>query len=150
MSEQMIRVTLPWKLNYHNEAGELIPYGPGEADIPVEMAEGLVREDILPASVLEQEPAPVELEGEVLETDTEPARGEQAPDDTSGMPPAQIGAETMLPQEFPARDLLIGAGFVTVEGVVGASNADLLEIKGIGDATLADIREAQEQPEDYS
>lgn len=150
MSEQTIRVTLPWKLNYHNEAGELIPYGPGEDDIPVEMAEGLVREDILDESVLEQEPAPVELEAEVVEADTTPAQGEQAPVDTSGMPPAQIGGETMLPQEFPARDLLIGAGFVTVEGVAQAEDETLSDIKGIGPATLEEIREAQEQPEDYS
>lgn len=59
-----------------------------------------------------------------------------------GEPEAETEAETPLPEDFPAAELLAGAGFGTVEAVSGASDEDLRAINGIGPATLGDIREA--------
>lgn len=51
---------------------------------------------------------------------------------------------TTLPEGFPGAELLIAAKLGTVEKVKAASDEDILAIDGIGDGTLAKIREAQE------
>jgi hypothetical protein len=45
-----------------------------------------------------------------------------------------------LPEDFPARDKLIEGGFDTLEKVQDASDEELLEIKGVGEATVTSIR----------
>ena len=45
-----------------------------------------------------------------------------------------------LPPDYPARDLLLDAGFTTVAKVAAATDSDLTAISGIGKATVAQIR----------
>lgn len=121
-----VRVVLPWKLHFADDEGELIPYGPGEADVPRAMAEGLVRENILDEVVLE----------EISPRDTiAGTRAVRRHADRRGAP---------LPDDFPARDLLVDAGYEYVEAIEGMSDEDLLDVHGIGPATLEDIRTACE------
>lgn len=47
-----------------------------------------------------------------------------------------------LPDDFPARKDLVGAGFTTRDAVAAASDEQLVAIKGIGEKTVAEIREA--------
>lgn len=60
-----------------------------------------------------------------------------------GAEPAGGAAGGDLPDDFPARELLTGAGFTTLDAVRSASDEALLEINGIGDKRLQEIREAQ-------
>jgi hypothetical protein len=53
------------------------------------------------------------------------------------------GESTELPEDFPARELLIAAGYDTLDLVKNASDEDLDAIDGIGPATVEKIREAQ-------
>lgn len=56
--------------------------------------------------------------------------------------PAGSDAGTPLPDGFPARMQLMKAGFVTVEKVDAASDADLIALPEVGEATVKKIREA--------
>jgi DNA-directed RNA polymerase alpha subunit len=47
-----------------------------------------------------------------------------------------------LPEGFPLREKLIAAGFFTLTAVLVASDEELLAVKGIGAASLKEIREA--------
>ncbi|MFW6079537.1 MAG: hypothetical protein ACODAE_07950 [Gemmatimonadota bacterium] len=47
-----------------------------------------------------------------------------------------------LPDDFPARDLLVGAGLTAPAAVDEAPDEDLLAIKGLGPAKLDEIRAA--------
>ena len=48
-----------------------------------------------------------------------------------------------LPEDFPAREKLIAAGYDTAAAVEEASDEDLLAIDHLGDQTLGKIRDAQ-------
>ncbi len=50
---------------------------------------------------------------------------------------------TPLPDDFPSREILVAAGFTTMEGARAASDEALLALDGIGPATLQKIRDAQ-------
>lgn len=54
----------------------------------------------------------------------------------------ELVSATPLPADFPARSLLVDAGFDTVEAVTAASDSDLTDIDGIGSATVQKIRDA--------
>lgn len=54
--------------------------------------------------------------------------------------PASQG--TPLPEGFPARDLLLAAGYTTLERVQAATDEELLAIQGIGRRLLGKIRDA--------
>lgn len=47
-----------------------------------------------------------------------------------------------MPDDFPARDKLVGAGYETEEAILDAGRETIGEIKGIGPATLNSIYEA--------
>lgn len=49
---------------------------------------------------------------------------------------------TPLPDDFPGRALLVGAGYTTVEAVRAASDEELLAIRGVGKRLLEQIRHA--------
>lgn len=49
---------------------------------------------------------------------------------------------TPLPDDFPGRTLLVGAGYTTVEAVRAASDEELLAIRGVGRKLLEQIRHA--------
>ena len=55
-------------------------------------------------------------------------------------PPTANDGATPLPEDFPAREALMGAGLDTLEKV--AAEADLTRINGIGQATAGQIAEA--------
>jgi hypothetical protein len=48
-----------------------------------------------------------------------------------------------LPEDFPAREKLVAAGYDTAAAVEEASDEDLLAIDHLGDQTLGKIRDAQ-------
>lgn len=52
---------------------------------------------------------------------------------------------TPLPENFPGRALLLGAGYGTLEAVRSASDEELLAIKGLGRKLLEQIRDALRQ-----
>ena len=52
------------------------------------------------------------------------------------------GGATPLPSSFPERDRLVEAGFVTIQSVQTADDAQLDAIEGIGEATIKKIRES--------
>lgn len=52
---------------------------------------------------------------------------------------------TPLPENFPGRALLLGAGYGTLEAVRDAPDDALLGIKGIGKKLLEEIRHALRQ-----
>lgn len=66
---------------------------------------------------------------------------ENALHDALNAPLAPLGEPT-LPKHVPERDTLIKAGYKSAADVRNASDKALLELKGIGEATLRDIREA--------
>lgn len=47
-----------------------------------------------------------------------------------------------LPEDFPARAALIEGGFDSLEKVNGASDEDLIAVKGVGEKTVVHIRDA--------
>lgn len=118
-------------------------YRPGVRDLPIELARAW-------GYVSEPEPEPVvettdpdeagagESDGDSGEG--EPNEGEPGEEGLSGR---QSWAEIrQLPDDFPARDLLLAGGYETVEAVEAASDAELRELKGVGPAALRDIRAA--------
>jgi hypothetical protein len=48
-----------------------------------------------------------------------------------------------LPEDFPARETLVAAGYDTTAAVEEASDEDLLALDHLGDKTLGKIRDAQ-------
>lgn len=53
-----------------------------------------------------------------------------------------VTGKSNLPIGFPARHLLVQAGFDTAEKIRAAPDADLESIKGVGASTVTQIREA--------
>lgn len=51
-------------------------------------------------------------------------------------------AETPLPEGFPGRSLLVGAGYATLESLRSATDEELLAIRGVGRKLLEQIRHA--------
>jgi hypothetical protein len=85
------------------------------------------------------------LESGVLVTapaKVQPAETEDVP--VKGDAPATEAAAlaTPLPEGFPQRELLEGAGFSTVEKVRAASDEELVAIDGIAEGRLAEVRKA--------
>lgn len=80
----------------------------------------------------------------------EPAEEEEGDDGPAGEEEesgatVQFGSGgTPLGNDFPANQLLSGAGLRTVEAVAEATDDELLAIDGIGPARLEDIRQAIE------
>ena len=58
---------------------------------------------------------------------------------------APSSTTTPLPENFPGRALLLGAGYTTLEAVREATDEALLGVKGIGPKLLAEIRDALRQ-----
>jgi hypothetical protein len=63
-------------------------------------------------------------------------RGFELRDATAG-----FGTVTPLPGDFPARAALVAAGFDSLEAAHGASDDELLAVRGVGKAALRAIRE---------
>jgi hypothetical protein len=57
-------------------------------------------------------------------------------------PPAGQPQGTPLPEDFPHRELLMAAGYNTIEKLSETSDEDVLAIKGIGQKALDDINAA--------
>lgn len=57
--------------------------------------------------------------------------------------PAKESGSGGLAEDFPYRDLLVGAGFKSAQSVRDASDEQLMAIDGIGEARLKEIRKAQ-------
>lgn len=67
-----------------------------------------------------------------------------APPSAAATPPAgNTAGATELPPGFPGRQFLIKAGYDTPQKVRDAADSDLAAIDGVGEATVAKIREAQ-------
>jgi hypothetical protein len=60
----------------------------------------------------------------------------------TGAPTGGGATVTTLPEDFPGRDLLVAAGYGTVEAVAASTDDELVALKGIGKGTVAKIREA--------
>lgn len=54
----MVTVNLSRVYGWHDEAGAYTEYGPGKVEIPLAMAEGLVKHGGFPASILRQAQEP--------------------------------------------------------------------------------------------
>lgn len=54
-------------------------------------------------------------------------------------PPEKKGAADSLPEDFPGREALEGAGLTTLEALKGKSAEELTAIKGVGPATAEKI-----------
>ena len=93
--------------------------GPGEVEVPADKVERLVAKKLIEA--------PTQVGAQASATSAAP---ESSP------------ASDELPEDFPSRDLLAGSRFTTLGAIREASDEDLLEISGIGDAKLKQIREA--------
>lgn len=89
-------------------------YGPGRVRVPASFARSL---GLQPIDEVPVEPAQ-EVETQAVEGD--------------------------LPDGFPARDLLIAGGVMTLDAVRAASDHQLRQIKGIGPAAVRNIRAALE------
>ena len=72
------------------------------------------------------------------DTDSGQAASERVEAENSFQPPVA----TLLPDDFPARDILTAAGFDSLEAIASATDDELLAVKGIGKATVRQIREA--------
>lgn len=57
---------------------------------------------------------------------------------------ATLDTESDLPEDFPARDLLIEGGLSTWESLVGKTREELIALKGIGPKTADAIIEVME------
>jgi hypothetical protein len=53
------------------------------------------------------------------------------------------GDDDALPEDFPARALLVAGGFDTRAAVTAATDAQLVALDGVGEATVAKIRASQ-------
>lgn len=80
--------------------------------------------------------APARAQGVKRETENGDVKTERSTEDED--------EETELPGGFPARMQLVKAGFDTTEKVNSASDEQLLDVDGIGDTTLKQIREQSE------
>jgi hypothetical protein len=67
--------------------------------------------------------------------------GESQPG-SAPLAPAEPTAATPLPDDFPARDLLMAYGLDTLELLRGMSEDDLVKLKGIGPAKARAIAHA--------
>lgn len=56
--------------------------------------------------------------------------------------PSTFATTDALPDGFPYADKLTAGGYTTLTAVAQATDADLLDVKGIGKASLQAIREA--------
>jgi len=56
--------------------------------------------------------------------------------------PSKEATANAIPEDFPGASLLTGAGYKSTEEVDDASDEELLQISGLGQATLVKIREA--------
>lgn len=54
-----------------------------------------------------------------------------------------VAPATPLPENFPGREQLVGAGMMTVESLLGLTAEDLQKVNGIGVATARRILDAQ-------
>lgn len=81
---------------------------------------------------------------EVREIDVERLRGtvELLMDDDGGIREVEVDEFTPLPADFPFRELLLNAGYPTIEALYGVD--DLTDIRGIGPKSAAAIDEALE------
>lgn len=92
-------------------------YGPGRVRVPASFARSL---GLQPIDEVPVDPA---QEAETSEVEMQVVEGD-------------------LPDGFPARDLLIAGGVMTLDAVRAASDHQLRQIKGIGPAAVRNIRAA--------
>ena len=60
-------------------------------------------------------------------------------------PPPPVRTETELPPDYPHREKLL-KNYGTMEAITAATDEDLLEVSGIGKASLAEIRAYEPRP----
>lgn len=134
--ERLVKRTLKRSIGYLGKS-----YGPGEVMVPLGLAKQLAPvpddEAEAPAEDLADPQADriAELEAEVESLKAQVAAGNAGDDDTG----------TPLPEEFvnkQVRELLMGAGFTTLEKVDLATDEQLLALDGIAEGRLKEIREA--------
>lgn len=78
--------------------------------------------------------------GRLIEVNREPTKSQKS--EAGGQRSAKHKSESDLPEDFPAREALIGGGFDSLAKVNAASDDELLEIEGVGAATVEKIRAA--------
>jgi hypothetical protein len=66
-----------------------------------------------------------------------------ADDSSPDVDDSNSDGDTPLPEDFPARETLVAAGYDTTAAVEEASDEDLLALDHLGDKTLGKIRNAQ-------
>ena len=52
---------------------------------------------------------------------------------------------TPIPEDFPGYEILTEGGYTTLESVIDATDEELLDLSGIGEKTLVEIRESIEE-----
>lgn len=119
---ELVVCELPTSYGLKVAGREFAYYGPGEATLPRNLAEALGATIKGPAS--DEQTAPTSAEQNVSQD--EPVKKQH----------------DALPDDFPARDLLYDNLYTTLESVRGATDKELLALKGLGKATLRDIRTA--------
>lgn len=128
MSKQdLVVCELPTSYGLTVPGREFAYYGPGDATLPRALAEALG----------------ATIKGSVkTSTDVSLPNAPAKPD--AAKPPADSDKHddkpNSLPADFPARELLTDAMYLSLEQVQTASDAELLKLKGLGKATLRDIR----------
>lgn len=89
------------------------------------------------------EPHEFDLKTARVALDLKDDQGERKFELTS--PPPPVPTERALPEDFPHRDRLM-KNYGTLERVADAPDEDLLKVKGIGEASLAEIRAYEPRP----
>ena len=120
---ELVVCELPTSYGLKVAGREFAYYGPGEATLPRNLAEALGATIVGP--VKEDGPKEASTEPETVKNEREEK------------------SVSALPDDFPARDLLYDNLYTTLEQVREATDKELLALKGLGKATLRDIRAAQ-------
>ena len=131
MSEQdLVVCELPTSYGLTVPGREFAYYGPGDATLPRALAEALGAKIKTSASLFgEASPPQSSAENDAHTLTVTPVLA--LPKDTTLNP---------LPADFPARNLPTDAMYLSLEQVQTAADAELLKLKGVGKATLRDIR----------
>lgn len=136
--ERLVEVELDWSLGYLGKS-----YGPGKVKVPVGLAKQIGQYD---PDRAQESAEPVKSARELeLEQEVSDLKAELTEAKKSQLEKSEGTMGTPLPDPFvnaKVRQLLIENGFSTVELVAKAEDDDLIDLDGIADATLAQIRAA--------
>ena len=132
--ERLIEVTLKWSIGYDGKS-----YGPGTVKVPVGLAKQIGQYD---PDKVETPPEPAEVAA--LKKQVEDLQGQLSAKDAE-ITALKDGEGTPLPEPFvnaTVRELLLNAGYSTLEKVQAASDEHLLALDGVAEGRLAEIRAA--------